>query len=95
MCRVLFRQTFAFTYLAQTILNGLSITATATFSDLTTSTVTQTANRNLSNPPTNDIFFGFVAPAGKSIVSVAVTSNTTRANTSYIDDVGFITSVVP
>ena len=87
--------TFAFTYLAQTILNGLSVTVTATFSDLTTSTVMQTVNRNLANPPTNDVFFGFVAPAGKSILSVAVTSNTSRANTSYIDDVGFITSVVP
>jgi hypothetical protein len=84
---------FSFTYLTQTVLNGLTVTVVATFSDGTTSTVTDTpVNRNTSSP-TVDTFFGFVAPAGQYITSVALTSNTTRANTTNIDDVAFITSV--
>jgi hypothetical protein len=85
---------FSFTYLTQTVLNGLSVTVTATFSDNSTSTVTRTVNRNTSSP-TVDTFYAFVAPSGKSITSVALTSNTTRANTTNIDDVGFITAAVP
>jgi hypothetical protein len=83
---------FSFTYLTQTVLNGLTVTAVATFSDGTTSTSTQTINRNTSSP-VYDTFFGFVAPSGKYITSVALTSNTTRGNTTNIDDVAFITSV--
>ena len=85
---------FAFTYLTETVLNGLTVTVTATFSDQSTSTVTRTVNRNTTSP-VNDTFFGFTAPAGTSIVSVSLTSNTTRADTTHIDDVGFVTSVVP
>jgi len=85
---------FAFTYLTETVLNSLTVTVTATFSDQTTSTVTRTVNRNTTNP-VFDTFYGFVAPAGKSIVSVSLTSNTTRGDTTHIDDVGFITSIVP
>jgi len=83
---------FSFTYLTQTVLNGLTVTVTATFSDGTTSSSTQTINRNTSSP-VYDTFFGFVAPSGKYITQVALTSNTTRANTTNIDDVAFITSV--
>ncbi len=85
---------FAFTYLTETVLNGLTVTVTANFSDQTTSTVTRSVNRNTTSP-VYDTFYGFVAPSGTSIVSVSVTSNTTRGDTSHIDDVGFITSVVP
>lgn len=85
---------FAFTYLTETALNGLSVAVTATFSDQSTSVVTRTINRNTGSPA-NDTFFGFVAPSGTSIVSVAITSNTNRGETTHIDDVGFITSVVP
>lgn len=85
---------FAFTYLTQTVLNGLTVTATATFSDQTTSAVTRTVNRNTTSP-VYDTFFGFTAPSGTYIVSVALTSNTTRGDTTHIDDVGFITSLVP
>ncbi|MGB8354693.1 MAG: hypothetical protein WCD79_12440 [Chthoniobacteraceae bacterium] len=85
--------TFAFTLLTQTVLNGLTVTVTATFSDNSTSVVKRTVNRGLTNPPTQDLFYGFVAPAGQSIVSIALTSSTNRADTTYIDDVGFITSV--
>jgi hypothetical protein len=85
---------FAFTYLTEAVLNGLTVTVTATFSDQSTSTVTRTVNRNTSSP-IYDTFFGFVAPSGTSIVSVSLTSNTTRGDTTHIDDVGFITSVVP
>jgi len=83
---------FSFTYLTETVLNGLTVTVTATFSDNSTSTVTRTVNRNTSSP-VYDTFYGFVAPAGQSITSISLTSNTTRANTTNIDDVGFITSV--
>jgi hypothetical protein len=84
---------FSFTYLTQTVLNGLTVTVTATFSDNSTSTVTEyPVNRNTSSP-VFDTFFGFVAPAGKYITSVALASNTTRGNTTNIDDVSFITSV--
>ena len=86
--------TFAFTFLTQTVLNGISVTVTATFSDGTNSIVTRTVNRDTVNP-TQDTFFGFVAPNGKSITSVSLVSNTTRAQTTQIDDVGFITSIVP
>jgi hypothetical protein len=85
---------FAFTYLTETVLNGLTVTVTATFSDQSTSTVTRTVNRNTTSP-IYDTFFGFVAPSGTYIVSVALTSNTTRGDTTHIDDVGFVTSVVP
>jgi hypothetical protein len=85
---------FAFTYLTETVLNGLTVTVTATFSDQSTSVVTRTVNRNTSSP-VNDTFYGFVAPAGTYIVSVALTSNTTRGDTTHIDDVGFVTSIVP
>ena len=85
---------FAFTYLTETVLNGLTVTVTATFSDLSTSTVTRTINRNTTSPA-NDTFFGFVAPSGTYLVSVQLTSNTTRGDTTHIDDMGFITSVVP
>jgi hypothetical protein len=86
--------TFSFTLLAETALDGLTVTATATFSDNTTSVVTETVSRDRNgNPPTDNIFYGFVAPAGKSITSVAITSNTTRGDTTYIGDIGFITSV--
>ncbi|EDY17116.1 hypothetical protein CfE428DRAFT_5298 [Chthoniobacter flavus Ellin428] len=85
---------FAFTYLTETVLNGLTVTVTATFSDQSTSTVTRTVNRNTTSP-VYDTFFGFVAPSGTYIVSVALTSNTTRGDTTHIDDVGFVTAVVP
>ena len=84
---------FSFTYLTETALNGLTVTVVATFSDGTTSTVTDTpVNRNTSSPE-YDTFFGFVAPAGQYITSVALTSNTSRGLTTNIDDVAFITSV--
>jgi len=83
---------FAFTYLTETVLDGLTVTVVATFSDNSTSTVTRTVNRDTSSP-IYDTFYGFVAPAGKSITSISLTSNATRANTTNIDDVSFITSV--
>ena len=83
---------FSFTYLTETVLNSLTVTAVATFSDGTTSTVTRTVNRDTTSP-IYDTFYGFVAPAGQSITSVALTSNTTRGATTNIDDVAFITSV--
>lgn len=85
---------FSFTYLTETALNGLTVTVTATFSDGTTSVVTGTVNRNTTSPAA-DTFYGFVAPSGKSIVSVALSSNTTRADTTHLDDVGFVTASVP
>lgn len=85
---------FAFTYLTQTALNGISITVTATFSDNSTSVVTRTVNRDTNNP-TLDTFFAFVAPGGKSIKSVALVSSTNRGGTTRVDDVGFITASVP
>jgi len=85
---------FSFTFLTETVLNGLTVTATATFSDNSTSVVTRTVNRDTTNP-TQDTFYGFVAPSGKSITSVSIVSNTTRGETTHIDDVGFITSIVP
>lgn len=83
---------FSFTYLTQTVLNNLTVTVTATFSDNSTSTVTRTVNRNTSSP-VYDTFYGFVAPAGQSITSVSLTSNTTRGATTNIDDVAFVTAV--
>jgi hypothetical protein len=80
----------AFTYLTQSVANGIALSATATFSDNSTSVVTQSINRDTSSP-IYDTFFGFVAPSGKSITSVSLASTTTRADTTYIDDVGFIT----
>lgn len=85
---------FAFTYLTETALNGITVTVTATFSDNSTSVVTRTVNRNTTSP-VNDTFYGFVAPSGKSIVSVSLVSNTNRGATTNIDDVSFTTSVVP
>ena len=75
------------------MLNGLTVTVVATFSDGTTSTVTQTPVNRDTSSPIYDTFYAFVAPAGQSITSVALTSNTTRGNTTNIDDVAFITSV--
>jgi hypothetical protein len=85
---------FAFTYLTETAVNGITVTVTATFSDNSTSVVTRSVNRNTTSP-VYDTFYGFVAPSGKWITSVSVVSNTTRGGTTNIDDVGFITSVVP
>ena len=85
---------FSFTLLAQTTLDGIGVTVTATFSGGGTSTVTQTISRDRGgNPPDADVFYAFVAPAGQSITSVALTSNTSRGDTIYLSDVGFITSV--
>jgi hypothetical protein len=83
---------FSFTYLTETVLDNLTVTVTATFSDNSTSTVTRTVSRNTTSP-IYDTFYAFIAPAGQSITSVSLTSNTTRGSTTNIDDVAFITSV--
>ena len=86
--------TFSFTLLAETVRDGVNVTVTATFSNNTTSTVRETISRDRGgNPPADDIFYGFVAPSGTSITSVALTSNASRADCIYVDDIGFITSV--
>ena len=85
---------FAFTFLTQTVLNGISVTVTATFSDNTTTAVTRTIDRHTSSP-VKDIFFAFQAPSGKWITSVSLVSNTTRGETTHIDDLGFVTASIP
>ena len=83
----------AFTLLTQTTLNGLVTTVTATFSGGTTSVVTRTVGRSTTTP-IYDAFYGFVAPAGESITSVSLVSNTSRGNTTHVDDLAFVTAVL-
>jgi hypothetical protein len=83
---------FSFTYLTETVLNGITVTVTATFSDNSTSVVTRTVNRDTSSP-IYDTFYGFVAPSGQYITSISLVSDTTRGATTNIDDVSFITAV--
>jgi hypothetical protein len=59
---------------------------TATFSGGTTSTLSRALAGTQNN---NDTFYGFVAPDGQSITSLAVT----RSARVPFDDLGFVTTV--
>lgn len=83
---------FGFTFLSRTSRNYGTVSSIATFSGGGTAT----SSVNLSTAPgagVNDTFFGFIAPTGQSISSVVLTPGNDVGFS--IDDVGFVSSVVP
>jgi len=87
---------FGFTLLTQTVLTSVTYTATATFDDGTTASANKTLGRVTTNSPTLDNFWGFTAPTGHYITSLAFTTNAGAGrDVTHIDDVGFVTSVIP
>lgn len=70
-----------------------TVTVIATFSDGSTATASDTIN---GANGTDDTFFGFTAPAGLSIASIGFDpALDARDSRTVIDDLGFVTSVVP
>lgn len=87
--------TFAFTLLTQTVLSGVQYTATVNYDDLTSTQTQKTIGRDTANP-TLDNFWGFTAPTGRYITSVVFDTNAaSNRDVTHIDDLAFITSVVP
>jgi len=86
---------FGFTLLTQNVLSSVTYTATVTFDDNTTAVASKVLSRDTVNP-TLDNFWGFTAPTGRYITSVAFTTTAALSrDVTHIDDVGFVTSVVP
>lgn len=70
-----------------------NVTLTAGFSGGGTASQTALIDRAQG---TDDTFYGFVAPAGQSISTLSVAlANTTGDARALVDDLGFITAVVP
>ena len=67
------------------------MTAVATFSDSSTATATSAVG---AGNATDDTFFGFVAPAGKSISNVTITMTGSTDNLC-LDDLAFTTVPEP
>ena len=68
----------------------LNVTATAQFSDGSSSTAMRAITETMG---AGDTFFGFRAPAGQSIV--ALTLSNSAGNAIPLDDIAFLTSPVP
>jgi hypothetical protein len=79
-----------FTFLSRASRDFGSVAATATFSDGSTVTASATIPTSQGN---GDTFYGFLAPSGASISSVSLDTGT---NIEYsIDDLGFVTTIIP
>lgn len=83
---------FGLTFLERDSTSG-TISGIATFTNGTTDTASATLSRALTNAlnDSQDTFFGFTAPSGQWIKSVAFTS----AGNFTMDDLAFATAVVP
>ena len=80
---------FGITMLSRTSREHLGTTAVATFSDSSTATATSDVG---AGDMVDDTFFGFVAPAGKSITSVTISWS---SNLVAFDDISFTTIPEP
>jgi len=78
----------AFTALTRTDATR-SITATVTFDDDTTSSLSDTVTGNAS--PNDDTFFGFTAPEGRTIKSLVISGGS--GNYFAIDDLAFVVAI--
>ena len=89
---------FGATILGKNVADGLVLAATATFSDGSTVISNGLPDDNSADNSMGDTFYGFTAPAGTSIVSVSIPYGTAVNNAGDfpgLDDVGFVTAVVP
>lgn len=78
----------AFTVLARTDASR-NVTGTVTFNDGTTAQLSSTISG--SALPTNDTFFGFTAPDGKTITGMKISAG--DANYFAIDDLAFVVAI--
>ena len=89
---------FGATFLGKPIPDGFLLPATATFSDGSTVVSNGFPDDNSADNSMGDVFYGFVAPAGTSILSVSIPYGSLINNAGEfpgLDDVGFVTAVVP
>jgi len=87
---------FGFTILARNGGGTPTIVVTATFSNATTASASAAFTVTSTIPSTTeDSFYGFTAPAGKSISSVQVNYGAAGDLRRGIDDIAFVTSVIP